>query len=245
MRPGRKLAFVVLLLAAATAAATDVATLRNGFEIAHERREPLGGVTRLYFHADHDSSYVDVATEDIVGIHNVDPPQVSGTPQGSRPGTSPPLSELVNSASERHLVDADLIASVIRAESNFNPHALSPKGAQGLMQLMPNTAARLGVANPFQPEANIDAGVRYLRELLLRYDGNVIKALAAYNAGPERVAQYHGVPPYRETHVYVSRVIRDFNCRKVPADKAALGRHPACSSSSQQPHHHEQDAPPR
>jgi soluble lytic murein transglycosylase-like protein len=107
-----------------------------------------------------------------------------------------------------------LIASVIRAESNFNPQARSPKGAQGLMQLMPTTASRLGVSDALHPEANIDGGTRYLRELLLRYNGDVVKALAAYNAGPERVQQFGGVPPYAETHAYVARVVREFNRKK-------------------------------
>lgn len=232
MRPVRQLAFLVLVLAAATALAADVATLRNGFEIRHERREQIGAVTRLYFQAEPGSSYVDVATEEIVDIQNVDPPQVLTTPQVSQTATSRPIAALVNSASNRHLVDADLIASVIHAESNFNPHALSPKGAQGLMQLTPKTAARFGVNNPFQPEANIDAGSRYLRELLLRYDGDVIKALAAYNAGPARVALYRGVPPYPETRAYVARVVRDFNCRKSSPDKTTEKSRHSCGNSS-------------
>jgi Transglycosylase SLT domain len=218
MRFLRQAAISVFLFGAATAFATDVAILRNGFEIRHDRRDQRGGVTRMYFHAEPDSSYVDVATEEIVDLQNVDPPVAAASPVAKT--TTPPLiSELVNAASERHLVDADLIASVIHAESNFNTSARSPKGARGLMQLMPETAMRLGVKDSFQPEANIDAGSRYLRELLLRYDGDVVKALAAYNAGPQRVAQYRGVPPYPETRAYVTRVVRDFNCRKLPANK--------------------------
>jgi soluble lytic murein transglycosylase-like protein len=124
------------------------------------------------------------------------------------------INQMVHLASSRHSIDPDLISSVIHAESNFNPKALSPKGAQGLMQLMPGTASRLGVNDAFQPDANIDAGTRYLRELLLRYNDDLPKALAAYNAGPQRVEQYRGVPPYRETHAYVARVIRDFNRKK-------------------------------
>jgi hypothetical protein len=92
------------------------------------------------------------------------------------------------------------------------------------MQLMPQTALRLGVSNPFASDANIDAGSRYLRELLLRYDDDVAKALAAYNAGPRRVEQYRGVPPYRETRAYVARVIRDFNCRKLRESKTVARR---------------------
>ena len=89
------------------------------------------------------------------------------------------------------------------------------------MQLMPQTALRLGVANAFDPGANVDGGTRYLRELLQRYDFDLIKALAAYNAGPQRVDQYHGVPPYYETQAYVARIIRDFNHKKLAEQKAA------------------------
>jgi len=218
MRLLRQATISVFLIGAATAFATDVVILRNGFEIRHDRREQREGVTRIYFHAEPDSSYVDVVTEEIVDIQNVDPPATAPSPV-AKPLTHPLISELVNAASERHMVDADLIASVIHAESNFNTSARSPKGAKGLMQLMPETAMRLGVKDSFQPEANIDGGSRYLRELLLRYDGDVVKALAAYNAGPQRVAQYRGVPPYPETRAYVTRVVRDFNCRKLPENK--------------------------
>ena len=127
---------------------------------------------------------------------------------------------MVATASDKHLIDADLIDSVIRAESGFNPRAVSPKGARGLMQLMPGTAAKLGVQDSFDAQSNVDGGTRYLRELLARYNGDLAKALAAYNAGPHRVEQYHGVPPYRETRAYVSSVIRDFNRKKLAARKS-------------------------
>ena len=106
------------------------------------------------------------------------------------------------------------MASVIRAESNFKPHAVSPKGARGLMQLMPSTAAQLGVADAFDPKANIEAGTAHLNSLLNLYHDDPVKALAAYNAGAHRVDQYHGVPPYRETRAYVSKIVRDFNAKK-------------------------------
>jgi soluble lytic murein transglycosylase-like protein len=106
------------------------------------------------------------------------------------------------------------VASVIRAESNFKPHAVSPKGAQGLMQLMPSTAAQLGVANAFDPKANIEAGTAHLNALLNLYHDDPVKALAAYNAGAHRVDQYHGVPPYHETRAYVSKIVRDYNAKK-------------------------------
>ncbi len=223
---------LMLLLSLVSALAADVATLRNGFEIRYERREQSGNTTRLYLNAEPNSSYVDVATEEISLIEHDSPPPL--TLPALRSVAPRSVHELVSAASERYLVDADLIASVIRAESNFNPGARSAKGAQGLMQLMPQTAAQLGVAHPFQPEANIDAGSRYLRELLLRYDGDVTKALAAYNAGPERVAQYRGVPPYRETRAYVTRVIRDFNCRK-QNHAGAAGSTKTCGPQGRKP----------
>ena len=97
---------------------------------------------------------------------------------------------MVNLAGDRHHIDPDFINSVIHAESGFNSRALSPKGAQGLMQLMPNTATALGVTNAFDPGANVEGGTRYLRELLERYNYDVVKALAAYNAGPGRVSAW-------------------------------------------------------
>jgi soluble lytic murein transglycosylase-like protein len=130
------------------------------------------------------------------------------------------LNEVVKAASGTYSLDPDLVTSVIRAESGFNVRAVSPKGAQGLMQLMPQTASQLGVHNAFDPQANVEGGTRYLRELLERYNFDLIKALAAYNAGPQRVEQYGGVPPYYETKAYVARIVRDYN-RKLAAKTAA------------------------
>jgi soluble lytic murein transglycosylase-like protein len=131
------------------------------------------------------------------------------------------LNDLVNAASGRYRLDPDLVSSVIKAESGFNIRAVSPKGAQGLMQLMPQTASLLGVPNSFDPQANVEGGTKYLRELLERYDFDIVKALAAYNAGPERVERFGGVPPFYETRAYVARVVRDFNQKKTAQQKAA------------------------
>jgi len=122
-----------------------------------------------------------------------------------------PFAELIAASARARGIAAELVASVIAVESNFNPNAVSVKSARGLMQLMPETAARFGVTNVFDPRQNIDAGTRYLKELLLRYNGDLAMTLAAYNAGPERVGQFRTVPPYRETRNYVRRVTDKFN----------------------------------
>ena len=113
---------------------------------------------------------------------------------------------LIRRAAEAYELEPALVKAVIAAESNFDPRATSRKGAQGLMQLMPRTAAGLGVRDPYSPQDNVLGGARYLREMLDRY-GDMSRALAAYNAGPTAVDRYRGVPPYRETQKYVSRVL--------------------------------------
>jgi hypothetical protein len=212
-----KFGFVLgLVLAPLFASGTDFAILRNGFSIRHEHREVVGSVTRLYLSADRDG-YVDVPTVDIDRFEkDLSAPAAKKTPRNPQE-----MSDVINAVSNRHHLDPDLINSVIHAESGFNPKAISPKGALGLMQLMPQTASQLGVADAFDPGANVEGGTRYLRELLERYNFDLIKALAAYNAGPQRVEQYHGVPPYYETQAYVARIVRDFNRKKLAERKSA------------------------
>jgi soluble lytic murein transglycosylase-like protein len=121
-----------------------------------------------------------------------------------------PFAGFIADSAHAHGLAPELVASVIAVESNFNPKAISWKSARGLMQLMPETAARLGVTKIFDPQQNIEGGTKYLKELLLRYNGDLSLALAAYNAGPERVELYRAVPPYRETREYVRRVTEKF-----------------------------------
>ncbi len=207
---------------AIAAQAGEVAVLRNGFSIAHVRREVIQDTTRLYISAE---SYVDVPTEEILRFEKEEIPP----PPPAPPATKASLPELVNQASDRHLLDADLINSVIHAESGFNPKAVSSKGARGLMQLMPETASRLGVRDSFDAAANIEGGTRYLRELLALYNNDLIKALAAYNAGPKSVDKYRGVPPYHETRAYVARIVREFNRKKLAQQQAARKSAPPTS----------------
>ena len=201
-----------------TAFATDNALLRNGFSIRHERREVLsdGVTTRLYLSAKNDD-FIDVRTTDIADFEaapaELAPVEIK--PSQLQPPPPKDLAAIVHQASDKTLLDEDLLFSVIKAESGANARAISPKGAQGLMQLMPKTAKNLGVKNAFDPEANVDGGSRYLHEMLVRFNFDLVKALAAYNAGPEAVEKYHGVPPYRETRLYVARIIKDYNRKKL------------------------------
>lgn len=221
-------ALAILAIAALPCFAAEVAVLKNGFTIQHQRREIIADATRLCISADC-ANYVDVPTADIDHYEAaVDPPPIAQTDAvspllspafPSRPQTS--LTDVVNQASGRYRLDPDLVNSVIKAESGFNPRAVSPKGAQGLMQLMPGTATELGVPNAFDPRANVEGGTKYLRELLERYNFDLAKALAAYNAGPQRVERFGGIPPYYETRAYVARIVKDFNKKKLAQQKAA------------------------
>ncbi|HXM68651.1 MAG TPA: lytic transglycosylase domain-containing protein [Candidatus Acidoferrum sp.] len=213
----------VVAMTALPCPAADTAVLRNGFSIRHERRQVMGLITRLFVDGDN-SSFVDIPTMEIDHFEAAPDEPVSNVkaPPPPKPSDRPiDLNEVVRTASGNYQLDPDLVNSVIRAESGFNARAVSPKGAQGLMQLMPQTASQLGVQNSFDPRSNVEGGTRYLRELLERYNFDLIKALAAYNAGPQRVEQYGGVPPYYETKAYVARIVRDFNEKKLAAQAAA------------------------
>ena len=248
MRMVRHVVVAVALLGAACIAgsATDIAVLNTGFSIRHERREVINSMTRLYVTND-GSSFVDIPTADIEHFEKDSTPVfaspnplanhaslTTATALATRPSSTRNLNDVVNSVSSQYHLDPDLVASVIRAESGFNPHAVSPKGARGLMQLMPKTASQLGVPNAFDPQSNVQGGTRYLRELMERYNFDIVKALAAYNAGPQRVEQYRGVPPYYETRAYVARIVRDFNRKKLAEEKLARQSSAAKTPPAQQ-----------
>lgn len=209
----------VLLLMTGSMFALEIAELRNGFTIPHRTRETRNGLVRLYLD-DQKKSFVDVLAEEVESYSSEpDPvlPPLLPPPEAAKPAKS--TGQIVSEASEQHGVDSDFIHSVIKQESAGNANAVSRTGARGLMQLMPATASQLGVKDSFSPEQNVHGGTQYLKELLERYNGDAVKALAAYNAGPAAVDRYKGVPPYRETRQYVNRVVRDYNKSKQKLEK--------------------------
>jgi Transglycosylase SLT domain len=260
---------LVLLAAQLSAFGAEVAVLRNGFTIHCERKQQTGDTTRLFTK----TGFLDVPTAEIASFEPDDTPDVPPTapdpgnsPTAPAPNTAPSatkvdpstvpqatvaaktatsvnLDQVVRDASSRYQLDPDFVNSVIKAESNFQSRAVSRKGAQGLMQLMPGTASQLGVTDPFDPRANVEGGAAYLSQLLDLYHNDPIKALAAYNAGPNRVDQYHGLPPYMETRAYVARIVRDYNAKKLAQMKAQAAaskakstkKKPITPAPSQQP----------
>jgi soluble lytic murein transglycosylase-like protein len=148
--------------------------------------------------------------------------EITAPAANAAPLTAAEMRGMLTRAGTRHNIDADLLASVVQAESGGNARAVSRVGAAGLMQLMPGTAAGLGVRDRFAPEENIGGGTAYLDALLTRYHDDIALAVAAYNAGPAAVDRYHGIPPYAETRAYVARVIREFNRRKRAAVRTNL-----------------------
>ncbi len=200
-----------LILLAAPAVRAEYVVLRSGQRLTVTGYQLAGDKYRLQMAG----GSVEIAAEEVVAIE----PEEIFTPVPAKPIVRSPYRELVEAAAARYNVDADLIASVIAVESNFDPKAASRKNARGLMQLLPETAARFGVHNIYDPHENIDAGTRYLRELLQKYNNDLVLALAAYNAGPERVQQYGRVPPFAETISYVRRVRRGYQKNKASTVK--------------------------
>jgi soluble lytic murein transglycosylase-like protein len=202
----KRLLLTAALLALAPAARAEIALLANGqtFKVSGHRAE--GDLVWLSLRA---GGEIALPSAQIRGYV---PDEVAE--EVERAAASPDglagLRRLATDTARRHGLDPALVLAVAGVESAFETRAVSAKGAQGLMQLMPGTAKDLGVADPFDPAANLDGGTRYLRELLAKYDGDVTKALAAYNAGPGAVARHQGVPPYKETRDYVKKVLRRY-----------------------------------
>lgn len=220
----------ILLLAAMLAVAAapvraEYFVLRGGQRLHITGYQLLGDTYRLQMAG----GFVEVPADNVTAIEPEDvftsaPPVVAA---------KAPFRDLIEGASARYNVDADLITSVIAVESNFNPKAISRRNARGLMQLLPETAARLGVQNIFDPGENINAGTHYLRDLLRLYQNDLALTLAAYNAGPQRVHQYGQVPPFAETQSYVRRVRSAYAKRKsgLPPGKSSTVA-PAASTAT-------------
>lgn len=180
-------------------ARADYAVLRSGVRLHITGYESNGPHMRLTV----EGGTVDVQAEDVVAIE----PEDHFEPVPPSPVTTAgPFANLIHAAAQKHGLDENLIARVIAMESNFNPRAASRRQALGLMQLLPQTAAHYSVADIFDPAQNIEAGAHYLKDLLTRYRGNLTLALAAYNAGPEMVERYGGIPPFQETQNYVRQI---------------------------------------
>jgi hypothetical protein len=195
-------AAICFSLVAVPAARADYAVLRNGQRLHVTSYERVGDTVRLEL----PGGNVTITAADLVALEPEDvfPPNPPSPP--AAPKLDVPYADEISAAATEFRLDPKLIASVIAVESNFNWKAVSPKFSLGLMQLQPKTAAELAVGNVFDPGQNIAGGARYLRQLLDHYGQDLVLALAAYNAGPDRVEQYGGIPPFRETYNYIQRV---------------------------------------
>ena len=207
------LVVALFCMSLATPARAEYFVLRSGQRLHVTGYQLLDGKYRLQM----EGGFVEMQAEDVAAIEPEEifvsnPPAV--TPKS-------PFRDLIEAAASRYNVDAELIASVIAAESNFDPKAISRRNARGLMQLLPETATRMGVHNIFDPAENIDAGTHYLSGLLAQYKNDLALTLAAYNAGPLRVQQYGRVPPYAETQLYVRKVRSAYAKRKATVNAAS------------------------
>jgi soluble lytic murein transglycosylase-like protein len=221
--------FITAVSLAATLApwarAGERVTLSNGSEMSCDHHAAVDGRVRLFLSAGEDN-YIEFAPNDVVATEHVADPPAALPAATQLPAVAPEvalspadLREMLVKAGGEHNLDVDLLASLVKAESGGNAHAVSRAGARGLMQLMPSTANQLGVQDSFRPDENVRGGSTYLDAMLTRYHDNLALALAAYNAGPLAVDRYHGIPPYQETRAYVARVIHEFN-RRVRAREA-------------------------
>jgi soluble lytic murein transglycosylase-like protein len=228
------------LAVAPCARALERVHLTTGFAYDCTRQESADtDHTRLYLYTPGSSAqtenYVVVSSQQIASVESIPDPQPPPAAVAPAPPTAD-VNDLLAQAGAQHNIDAELLASVVKAESGGRSHAVSRAGARGLMQLMPGTAQQLGVDDAFNPGQNIAGGTTYLDYLLTRYDSDgsragLDKALAAYNAGPAAVDKYHGIPPFRETRAYVARVEAEFVRRKkVAARKTASQPSPAAAS---------------
>jgi hypothetical protein len=219
-------AMVAACVGLAAPARAEYFVLRSGARLHVSGYELVDGKYRLQI----EGGFVEAQAEDVVAI---EPEEVfvSNPPVTA---AKSPYRDLIEAAGSRYSVDAELIASVIAAESNFNPKAISRRNARGLMQLLPETAARLGVHNIFDPAENIDAGTHYLSDLLALYKNDLALTLAAYNAGPLRVQQYGRVPPFTETQLYVRKVRTAYAKRKaaIPARPKTVAEAPHDAASA-------------
>lgn len=187
-------------------AKADYFVLRSGARLSVSSYELLGDRYRIQI----DGGSAELPAAEVVAIE----PEEIFVSAPRTPLQQAPYGRIIQDASRKYGVDADLLFSVIAAESNFNPRAVSRRGARGLMQILPATAVRLGVKDVFDPEQNIDAGTRYLKKLLGNYRGDLALTLAAYNAGPGTVEKYGRVPPYNETIAYIRAIQKTYTLRK-------------------------------
>jgi soluble lytic murein transglycosylase-like protein len=224
-RVATAVAMALACVSFAAPARAEYFVLRSGARLHVSGYELVDGKYRLQI----EGGFVEAQAEEVVAI---EPEEVfvSNPPVTA---AKSPYRDLIEAAASRYSVDAELIASVIAAESNFNPKAISRRNARGLMQLLPETASRLGVHNIFDPAENIDAGTHYLSDLLTLYKNDLALTLAAYNAGPLRVQQYGRVPPYAETQLYVRKVRTAYAKRKatIPAGSKAVAAAPRDAAS--------------
>jgi soluble lytic murein transglycosylase-like protein len=218
MRVLRSIPAFVLLLGVAVLPARGARRvyLSSGDTLICDHIAAVGGVLRLYMTRGQDS-YLDLSPADVLRVEQ-EPAAAKGQSAAGQPpaAAAAPLdvNRLLREAGAIHHIDPDLLASIVLEESGGNPRAVSRAGAVGLMQLMPATASDLRIGNVRRPAQNVAAGSTYLDALLMYYHDDVVKALAAYNAGPAVVDRYHGLPPYPETRRYVARVIHEYNRRK-------------------------------